>query len=129
MVAFLSAVCSGAEDGTKVLILCQNPNKLLHWQYHCSVLLPKVNTIIADNQRWNADAEAKTTASCIIMSSMDNALTHSNELKLMKYRFVIVHDEQLEVNFDALVRVRTLIGDDSRKVIICSADVLVSSRA
>lgn len=124
IVAFLSAVC----DGIKVLILCQNTNKLLQWKYHCSLLLPKVETIIADNRQLNADTESKSTASCIILTSMDNALAHLDEFKKIKYRFVVVHDEQLDVSSEALVKVQTVISDDTRRVIVCSADVLVSSR-
>lgn len=125
-VAFLSAVCDGIVDGSKVLILCQNKNKLLHWKYHCSVLLPNLKTLIADDQQLNADAESKSTAPCIILSSIDNALAHLNELKAIKYRFVTLHDEHLEVNFDALAKIRTIIGNDSRKLIVSSADILVS---
>lgn len=127
-VAFLSAVYDGMANGIKVLILCQNTNKLLHWNYHCSVLLPKVKTIIADNRQMSADTESKSTASCIILSSMENALAHLDELKKMKYRFVIMHDEQLEVNAAALAKVRTVISDDTWRAIVCSADVLVSRR-
>lgn len=127
MVAFLSAVCNGTTvDNVKVLIVCRNANKLLHWNYHCSVLLPKVKTIIADNRQLNADTESKSTASCIILSSLDNALAHTNELKKIDYRFVVVHDERLEVIFDELIKLRTIISGDSRKVIVCSADMLVS---
>lgn len=123
-VAFLSAVCDGIVDGSKVLILCQNKNKLLHWKYHCSVLLPNLKTLIADDQQLNADAE-----SCIILSSIDNALAHLNELKAIKYRFVTLHDEHLEVNFDALAKIRSIIGNDSRKLIVSSADILVSIKS
>lgn len=128
LVAFLSAVCNGTTNGIKVLILCQNTNKLQHWNYHCSVLLPKVKILIADNRQLNADDESEITASCIILSSVDNAMAHLGELKKLNYRFVVVHDEQLEVNFDALVKVRTVISDDTRIAIVCSADILVSSQ-
>lgn len=126
MVAFLSAICNDTAHDANVLVLCRNAGKLLHWRYQCSVLLPKVKTIIADDKQINADVESQSTASCIILSSMDNALAHLSELKKINYRFVIVHDEQLEIGFDELVKLRTVIGDDSRKVIVCSADMLVS---
>lgn len=126
MVAFLSAVCNGTMDGIKVLILCQNESKLLHWNYHCSVILPNVKTIIADHQQLPADTESKNTAPCIVLSSMDHAVAHLGELKRMKYRFVIVHDAQLELNFGSLAILQALISGDSRKVIICSVDMLVS---
>lgn len=55
-------------------------------------------------------------------------MSYLDELKKANYRFVVVHEEQLEVKFEALVKVRTLISDDTRIVIVCSADILASSR-
>lgn len=124
MVAFLGAICSGT--GVKVLVMCHDAVKLLHWRFHCSVLLPQVKTVIADDRHLNADVESKNTESCIILSSMANALVKSDELKIIKWRLVVVHDGQLEICCEEWTRLQGLASDGSCKVIVGSADMMVS---
>lgn len=123
VIAFASAVCN-AGMGDNLLIVCQDTNQLLHWKYHCSTLFPEMEAIIADN---NQSIEVTDTTPIIILTSMNNMLFHHpDELRNRKYKFVVVHDQFIEIDCRMLEKLQTIIGQKTPKVIVSNGDVLVS---
>lgn len=119
-VAFFDAVLK-TKTPAHILVICQNKQSLDLWHYCIDTLLENVPVVIADFEP-HFDQSTSTMKRITLVSS-SYALIHLDQLKTIRYDYLVIQDQHLQLSTASLERLKEIQA--SHKLILCSINLFV----